>query len=123
MGGCGWVGGRALTAAAAVVVRRRHGAAEGGGQRVHGRQVQWPRRRRRLAVRETVILLHPPLPSVGASIWIERGCQQNKSVADCCSRRGLPEEHRSVADRQRGPAGTCDTRKGDDMSGTAGTRD
>ena len=28
-----------------------------------------------LAVGETVILLHPPLPLAGASIWMERGCQ------------------------------------------------
>ena len=28
-----------------------------------------------LAVGETVILLHPPLPLVGVSIWMERGCQ------------------------------------------------
>ena len=30
-----------------------------------------------LAVGETVILLHPPLPLVGVSIAMERGCQQN----------------------------------------------
>ena len=35
-----------------------------------------------LAVGETVILLHPPLPSVGVSIWMERGCQRNNSLAD-----------------------------------------
>ena len=29
----------------------------------------------RLAVGETIILLHPPLPLVGVSIWMERGCQ------------------------------------------------
>ena len=28
-----------------------------------------------VAVGETVILLHPTLPSVGVSIWMERGCQ------------------------------------------------
>ena len=28
-----------------------------------------------VAVRETVILLHPPLPLVGVSTWMERGCQ------------------------------------------------
>ena len=27
------------------------------------------------AVGETVILLHPPLPLVGVSMWMERGCQ------------------------------------------------
>ena len=40
----------------------------------------WDRQRgggaaRNLAVSETIILLHPPLPSVGASIWMKRGCQ------------------------------------------------
>ena len=35
-----------------------------------------------LAVGETVILLHPPLPVVGVSIRMERGCQQNGSLAD-----------------------------------------
>ena len=35
-----------------------------------------------LAVGETVILLHPPLPLVGVSIGMERGCQQNDSPAD-----------------------------------------
>ena len=33
-----------------------------------------------LAVDETVILLHPPLPLVGVSIGMERGCQQNDSL-------------------------------------------
>ena len=28
-----------------------------------------------VAVGETVMLLHPPLPLVGASIWMERGRQ------------------------------------------------
>ena len=38
---------------------------------------------RRLAVGETVILLHPPLPSVGVPIGMERGCQQNdRTLAD-----------------------------------------
>ena len=37
----------------------------------------------RTAVGETaVILMHPPLSVVGASIGIERGCQQNDSLAD-----------------------------------------
>ena len=36
----------------------------------------------RLPVGETVILLHPTLPSVRVSIWMERGCQQNDSLAD-----------------------------------------
>ena len=34
------------------------------------------------AVGETVILLHPPLPLVGISTGINRGCQQNDSLAD-----------------------------------------
>ena len=34
-----------------------------------------------LTAGETVILLHPRLPSVGVSIWTERGCQQNESLA------------------------------------------
>ena len=33
-----------------------------------------------LAPDETVILLAPPLPSVGVSIGMERGCQQNDSL-------------------------------------------
>ena len=36
----------------------------------------------RLAVGETVILLQPPLPLLGVSIAMERGCQQNDSLAD-----------------------------------------
>ena len=39
-------------------------------------------RARHLAVGETVILLHPPLPGVGISIGMEGGCQQNDSLAD-----------------------------------------
>ena len=36
-----------------------------------------------LAVGETsVILLHPPLPLLGVSIGMGRGCQQNDSLAD-----------------------------------------
>ena len=34
------------------------------------------------AVGETVILLLSPLPSVGVSIVVERGCQQNNSPTD-----------------------------------------
>ena len=34
-----------------------------------------PRARALPAVGETFILLHPPLPLVGVSIWTERGCQ------------------------------------------------
>ena len=33
-----------------------------------------------IAPDETVILLHPPLPLVGVSIGMERGCQQNDSL-------------------------------------------
>ena len=35
-----------------------------------------------IAVGETVILPHPPLPAVGVSIGMERGRQQNNSLAD-----------------------------------------
>ena len=36
-----------------------------------------------IAVDETVILLHPPLPLVGASIVMERQCQQyDRSLVD-----------------------------------------
>ena len=38
--------------------------------------------RARWAVGETVILLTSPLPLVGVSIVMERGCQQNDSLAD-----------------------------------------
>ena len=40
---------------------------------------RWPAR---LAVGETVILLHPPLRLAGVSTGMERGCQQNGSLAD-----------------------------------------
>ena len=49
----------------------------------------------RLAVGEIVILLHPPLPLVGVSIWTERGCQQNDSLADGYTRPHTPDAHRS----------------------------
>ena len=42
----------------------------------------------RVAVGETVILLHPPLPSVDVSIGTERERQQNDSVADGKARAG-----------------------------------
>ena len=46
-----------------------------------------------LAVGETVILLHPPLPLLGVSIVMERERQQNDSLA-----RGYPgAAHRHVA--------------------------
>ena len=35
-----------------------------------------------VAVDETFILLHLPLPLVGVSIVMERGCPQNDSLAD-----------------------------------------
>ena len=35
-----------------------------------------------LAIGETVILLHPPLPLVGVSIAMERDRQQNDSLAN-----------------------------------------
>ena len=35
-----------------------------------------------LAISETVILLHPPLPLVGVSIVVERERQQNDSLAE-----------------------------------------
>ena len=36
-----------------------------------------------LAVGETFILLHPPLPLVGVSMWVKRGCQSNdRTLAD-----------------------------------------
>ena len=35
-----------------------------------------------VAIGETVILLTSPLPLVGVSIVMERGCQQNDSLAD-----------------------------------------
>ena len=46
-----------------------------------------------LAVGETVILLRSPLPLVGVSIGMERGCQQNDSVSPPArSARALPCE-------------------------------
>ena len=39
-------------------------------------------RRGGLAVGETVILLHPPLPLVGVSIGMKMGCRQDDSLAD-----------------------------------------
>ena len=41
-----------------------------------------PRMPSTLAVGETVILLHAPLPLVGVSIGMKRGCHQNDSLAD-----------------------------------------
>ena len=45
------------------------------------------RTRARLAVGETVIPPHTPLPSAGASMWMERGCQQNDSLVNGQARR------------------------------------
>ena len=75
---------------------------------------RWPRRRpppsrwsrtcagSRLAVDETVILLHPRLPSVGVSIVMERERQQIESPVSGYSRpaRGSPSGTRTV-DRTR----------------------
>ena len=58
----------------------------GGGSDTEGRRERSARPSRgkcmmagliEVAVGETVILLHPPLPSVGVSIEVERGCPQN----------------------------------------------
>ena len=38
--------------------------------------------RARIAVGETVVLPHPPLPLVDVSVVMERGCQQIDSLAD-----------------------------------------
>ena len=43
-----------------------------------------------LAVGETVILLHPPLPPVGVSIGMERGRQQNHSLVNGYGSRCAP---------------------------------
>ena len=40
-------------------------------------EVRW-----QVAVGETVILMHPTLPSVGVSIGVKRGFLQNDSLAD-----------------------------------------
>ena len=44
-----------------------------------------------VAVGETVILLQPPLPLVGVSMWMERGRQQNDSLADGYLEVGIAE--------------------------------
>ena len=49
------------------------------------------------AVDETVILLHPPLPSVGVSIVMERERQQNDSLA-----RSMATPPRRTGGRRRG---------------------
>ena len=45
----------------------------------------------RLAIGEVVVLLHLPLPLAGVSIGMERGCQQNDSLAD-----GYPRQRRDA---------------------------
>ena len=40
------------------------------------------RTRRQIAVGETIILLHSPLPLLGVSTGMKRGCRQNDSLAD-----------------------------------------
>ena len=56
--------------------------AEGHGEDTRQKHTGSGRRGREVAVGETVTLLHPPLPLVGVSMWIERGHQQNDSLAD-----------------------------------------
>ena len=52
---------RLMRKCAAPVADKRH--------ELSSREWAWP-----LAVGETVILRHPPLPLAGVSIWVERGC-------------------------------------------------
>ena len=65
-------------------------------------------RRRRLAVGETVILLHRPLPSAGVSIAMERERQQNDSLANGYHRHSRSSacsgQHRGSPRRRRPPA-------------------
>ena len=71
---------------------RRRGAAHHRAVRQLARRVDpgaRPRHQLGLAVGETGILLQPPLHSAGASVWTERGCQQNDSLAD--GQPGLPQ--------------------------------
>ena len=66
-----------LPATAAVVVRRRRLRSLGCPPPAASPRPQLVQQRlTHLAVGETVILLHPPLPSVGVSIAMESGCQQ-----------------------------------------------
>ena len=55
--------------------------------------------RGRLAIGETVILLHPPLPLVGVSIDMARERQQNDSLADGYGRRAVGRVRLAVAVR------------------------
>ena len=50
----------------------------------------------RLAIDETVILLHPPLPLVGAPTWMERGCQQNDCLVRGCIRPDIEQQRHGV---------------------------
>ena len=56
-----------------------------------------------VAVGETVILLHPPLPLLGGSIRTERGCQRNgRTLAGGCwdpAREHQPERARDLRAR------------------------
>ena len=52
--------------------------------------------RRDLVVGETVILLHPPVPLIGVSIRMERGCQQENSLADGLCDRPAARRRRVV---------------------------
>ena len=42
----------------------------------HGRHIFSPNARSSGPVMICHVLLHPPLPSVGVSVWMERGCEQ-----------------------------------------------
>ena len=58
---------------------------DGEDQRCVVRQLDHHSREHHLAVGETVILLHPPLPLAGVSIGMERERQQNDSLAGTAS--------------------------------------
>ena len=51
-------------------------------QNRRSRSTAWRASPDRLAVGETVVVLHPPLPLVGVSIMMKRRCQQNDNLAD-----------------------------------------
>ena len=48
------------------------------------------RRAVRTTIRGATNLLRTPLPLVGASVWMERGCQQNSSLAHGVATNLLP---------------------------------
>ena len=62
----------------------------------------------RVAVDETITLLHPPLPLAGVSIVMERGCQSNDSLVNGWHRAGRGGYHaaprRRVVYQERQPA-------------------